>query len=471
MLGHFPDGRVVLQLLNPFALLETVSWEAFRPYWHLFLIAPVIRVITLRAVRLYDLKGEFSFLDDLTNIVKSTTLASLVLVVIAFMHRGGFEFREYSYSRGIFLLDWGFALMGFVVSRSIVRSIQTHLRQRGLNLISSVIVGEGELAALCCSEIAARPQLGYRIVGIVSEVGTDLSLSYSRYPIIGTLTDLPDIIKRYGAEQVFITDPSISHRVLFETILKSWRHSRIKFCLVPNLLNTLPRKTEIDQIGTLPMIKLFQEPLRGPNRYIKRTADIIMAVAGSLLLSPVLGLIYLLIKLDSPGPALFRQERVGMDGRIFSLYKFRTMYASADDEAHRQHISQLISGAITTPPDGEELYGKVADDERVTRVGRFLRRYSLDELPQLINVLKGEMSVVGPRPPIPYEVERYSDWHRKRLEVKPGITGLWQVSGRNRLPFDKMVQLDMYYIENWSLWLDFKIILQTVPAVLRGETS
>jgi exopolysaccharide biosynthesis polyprenyl glycosylphosphotransferase len=475
MLNRLPDMSDVLPLLNPLELVSTISWGAFEPYWHLFLVAPVVRLLSLRWRHQYDLKGEFSFLDDLTNIVKAVTWASLVIIVGAFMYRGLFEFRVYSYSRGMFLLDWGFALIGFTASRGMVRAAQLWLRQRGMNLIPSIIVGQSELAELCCKEIASRPQLGYRIVGIVTDNGPHVHSTHGPagqlYPTIGTLSDLPEIIKTYGIEEVFITDPSISPRLLFETIMKSWRHSRTTFSLVPNLLNTLPRKTELDQIGALPMVKLFQEPLRGPNRYIKRTADMVMSGLGLLILSPSLLIIYLLIKLDSRGPALFRQERVGMDGRVFTLYKFRTMRLEADDEAHRQHMSQLINGKIAAQTDGEVLYGKVEDDKRVTRVGRVLRRYSLDELPQLFNVLKGEMSVVGPRPPIPYEVEQYSDWHRNRLDVKPGITGLWQVSGRNRLPFDKMVQLDIYYIENWSLWLDFKIILQTIPAILRGETG
>ncbi|MBI3948960.1 MAG: sugar transferase [Acidobacteria bacterium] len=470
MLNRLPDASDVLGLINPVELFMTISWPAFEPYLHLLLIAPVIRVISLRWRRLYDLKGEFSFLDDLINIFKAVTLASLIIIVVTFMYRGLFEFRVYSYSRGVFLLDWGLALIGYTALRGLVRTAQLWLRQRGLNLIPSIIVGQGGLAALCCREIASRPQLGYRIVGLVSEGGTNLSLSLPRYPTIGTLTELPQIIKTYGIEEVFITDPSISPRLLFETIMQSWRYSRTKFSLVPNLLNTLPRKTELDQIGALPMVKLFQEPLRGPHRYTKRTADIVMSALGLLLLSPLLLVIYVVTKLDSPGPAFFRQERVGMDGRVFTLYKFRTMRVDADDETHRQHMRQLINGTIAAQTDGEVIYGKVEDDKRVTRLGRILRPLSLDELPQLFNVLKGEMSIVGPRPPIPYEVEQYSDWHRKRLDVKPGITGLWQVSGRNRLPFDEMVQLDVYYIENWSLWLDFKIILQTLPAILRGET-
>jgi exopolysaccharide biosynthesis polyprenyl glycosylphosphotransferase len=489
-LNRTPDISDIARLINPVELFNTISWPAFEPYGHLLLMIPIIRVVSLRWRRLYDLKGEFSLLDDLIDIFAAVTLASLVIIVVTFMYRGLFEYRVYSYSRGIFLLDWVLALIGTAMLRGGVRSIQLWLRRRGLNLIPSIIVGQGELAELCCTEIASRPQLGYRIVGIIAghEAGApasanDLSSTASnchptdrgqtslhRYPTIGTLKDLPEIIKAYGIEEVFITDPSISPRLLFETIMQSWRYSRTKFSLVPNLLNTLPRKTQLDQIGALPMVKLFQEPLRGPNRYIKRTADVIMSMVGLLIFSPLLFIMYLLIKLDSPGPTLFRQERVGMDGRVFTLYKFRTMRVGIDDEPHREHMSQLINGKIAAQTDGEVLYGKVEDDKRVTRVGRILRPLSLDELPQLFNVLKGEMSVVGPRPPIPYEVEQYSDWHRKRLDVKPGITGLWQVSGRNRLPFDEMVQLDVYYIENWSLWLDFKIILQTIPAILRGET-
>ena len=166
---------------------------------------------------------------------------------------------------------------------------------------------------------------------------------------------------------------------------------------------------------------------------------------------------------------MFRQERVGMDGRIFLCYKFRTMHTGAADDLHREAYRQNIGGAAAQSDDRGPVFGKVKDDPRVTRLGRRLRRSSLDELPQLFNVLKGDMSVVGPRPPIPYEVEGYDISHRKRLDMKPGITGLWQVSGRNRLPFEEMVRIDLYYIENWSLWLDLKIILLTLPAIFRGD--
>ena len=194
------------------------------------------------------------------------------------------------------------------------------------------------------------------------------------------------------------------------------------------------------------------------------------AAATLVLLAPVWLVVSLLIKLDSRGPVLYRQERVGMDGRIFLFLQFRTMRAGADDREHREYQRRYIQGQPdTNMGDSLRPVYKLHTDPRVTRTGRWLRRTSLDELPQLLNVLRGDMSVVGPRPPIPYEVEAYELWHRKRLDMKPGMTGLWQVSGRNRLSFDEMVRLDLFYIENWSLWLDLRIMLRTIPVLLRGE--
>jgi exopolysaccharide biosynthesis polyprenyl glycosylphosphotransferase len=233
----------------------------------------------------------------------------------------------------------------------------------------------------------------------------------------------------------------------------------------------MPHKTSIEQIGVLPMVTLFCEPLSDAERIIKRVSDIVIAALVITITSPVWLVISLLVKMGSRGPVLFRQERVGMDGRIFLCYKFRTMHSDADENLHREAYEKNIAGIgeANAGSDDKPVFGKVKNDPRVTGMGKFLRRSSLDELPQLLNVLTGDMSVVGPRPPIPYEVEAYELWHRRRLDMKPGITGLWQVSGRNRLSFDEMVRIDIYYIENWSLWLDLKIILLTLPAVLRGD--
>jgi exopolysaccharide biosynthesis polyprenyl glycosylphosphotransferase len=253
-------------------------------------------------------------------------------------------------------------------------------------------------------------------------------------------------------------------------MIQTGRRRGVEFRIAPTLLNCLPSKTEIDQVGSLPMVTLFRSPLSNGARIIKRASDLIVATLALTLLSPLWLLIALLIRLDSRGPVFYEQERVGMDGRIFLFYKFRSMQIGSDDTTHREYQRAYINGRPDSNlGDDDRPVFKLRADERITRVGKLLRKTSLDELPQLFNVVRGDMSIVGPRPPIPYEVENYQLWHRKRLDMKPGITGLWQVSGRNRLPFDEMVRMDLYYIENWSLLLDIKIILQTLPVMWRGE--
>ena len=207
-------------------------------------------------------------------------------------------------------------------------------------------------------------------------------------------------------------------------------------------------------------------------RVIKRAIDVSLSATALIVLSPVFLTIAAAIKVSSPGPVLFRQKRIGLHGAPFTFLKFRSMYCANDSQIHREYIKQFINGGADSgrsEATGEVVY-KITKDPRVTRVGRLLRRTSLDELPQLLNVFRGDMSLVGPRPPIPYEVEDYDIWHRRRLfEVKPGLTGLWQVSGRSRLRFDDMVRLDLEYARAWSLWLDIKILLQTPRAVLSGN--
>lgn len=320
-----------------------------------------------------------------------------------------------------------------------------------------------------------RPELGYRVVGVVENGAVDERTPkiYEGAPIVGGIENLAEIIRKTFANEVIIAEPRVNSEQFFEAMMRVGRKRSVEFRIVPSLFNTLPRKIEIDQIGALPMLSLFREPLSQSARLVKRASDVLLSTFALVILSPLLLLIALLIKLDSRGKIFYKQERVGMDGRIFLFYKFRTMHENADDRAHREVYLRHIRGA-TANANGETetaARGKVPNDPRVTRVGRFLRRTSLDELPQLWNVLRGDMSVVGPRPPIPYEVEAYDLWHRKRLDMKPGLTGLWQVSGRNRLAFEEMVRLDLFYIENWSLWLDLQIILKTIPVIVRGDTD
>lgn len=224
-------------------------------------------------------------------------------------------------------------------------------------------------------------------------------------------------------------------------------------------------------VGNYPWVVALRGDRRIPSlpRAVKRLVDIIGALIAAIMLSPVLLLTAVAIKATSRGPVIFKQTRLGLDGKPFVFFKFRSMYVDADDAIHREYVQQLIAGQLAhrTQVEDEEPLFKMTSDPRITPLGDFIRKTSIDELPQLWNVLKGEMSLVGPRPPLPYEVDNYEPWHLRRiLEAKPGITGLWQVEGRSTTTFNEMVRLDLQYVETWSLWLDFKILLKTVKVVL-----
>jgi len=229
---------------------------------------------------------------------------------------------------------------------------------------------------------------------------------------------------------------------------------------------SLPR-TEVKTCGYL--FTQRRRPFSRGREVFKRTLDIVCASVLLLLTWPILLVSAIAIKLTSEGPIIFRQERVGRNGRVFHCYKFRSMYVENDPKYHRKFAREWIFDTEQSKQkDENKIVYKLTHDPRITPVGRVLRKFSIDELPQIFNVLKGEMSMVGPRPPLPYEVSLYRNWHLRRLDVMPGITGLWQVSGRNLLSFEEMVRLDLQYIENWSVWLEIKIILKTVWVVLRG---
>ncbi len=462
-------------ILDGFSLSRGFAWHPeFEPYGALLLFVVLIRVLSLAYYDLYRLRGEFSYVEDCWRVFKATATASLLIVAAAFLYRGGFEFRSFSYARSVFVLDFFLALLAYGTLRMTLRGAQSAIRRREVNLIPTLVVGRGHEAALCIKEMRERRELGYRVIGIVENGPLDQTVpaEFEGVPVVSGIERLPEAIRETQANEVIITDPRVSGDVLFDVMMRVGRRRRIEFRIAPSLFNCLPRKTEIDQIGALPVITLFREPLSTPARIVKRASDILISLAALVVLAPIWLLVALFIKMDSRGPVFYRQERVGMDGRIFLFIKFRTMRAGADDRVHREFQRNYIAGRPETNlGDSERPVYKLHADPRVTRVGRVLRRLSLDELPQLLNVLRGDMSIVGPRPPIPYEVESYAVRHRRRLDMKPGLTGLWQVSGRNRLSFEEMVRLDLYYIENWSLWLDLKIILRTLPVMLRGDDA
>jgi exopolysaccharide biosynthesis polyprenyl glycosylphosphotransferase len=283
-------------------------------------------------------------------------------------------------------------------------------------------------------------------------------------PFLGGL----DVPARLGAEgritEVLVAREDLSRGDLVE-LAHGWTDRGLRVTVASSTFEVMVARASGEQVGGVPLAELRPSRQQGAGRHLKRIFDITAVSLGGLLLLPVLIAVAVAVRLTSPGPVLFRQERIGRGGRPFTMLKFRSMVVGNDDQRHREYVAGLMKGNQA----GVDGVFKLVDDPRVTRIGAFLRRASLDELPQLWNVLRGDMSLVGPRPCLPYEWEMYRDWQRRRLDAAPGLTGLWQVAGRSRVPFEDMVLLDLHYIANWSFRGDLALLARTVPVVVAGS--
>jgi exopolysaccharide biosynthesis polyprenyl glycosylphosphotransferase len=336
--------------------------------------------------------------------------------------------------------------------------LRNDLRKRGLGVDRLLIVGAGEVGRTVMRNVVARPSLGYHVVGFVDDDPDKGSTDLGRFTALGDTAKIPDLVKDLDIDEAIITLPWMYHRKIVSIIAQCERE-QVRVRIVPDLFQMTLSHLDVEDLAGIPMIGVQEISISSSEMIFKRAMDVLISFAGLVLLFPFFLLVALVIRLDSPGPVLFRQIRVGKGEQLFGCYKFRSMYVGAEEEQEKLQDQNEADGPIF----------KIRNDPRITPVGRFLRRTSIDELPQLLNVLMGHMSLVGPRPAPPSEVQRYQPWHRQRLEVAPGITGLWQVSGRSRLTFDEMVLLDLYYVENWSPILDFEILVRTVPKVILGE--
>lgn len=393
-----------------------------------------------------------SWMDQVYRITNSTTKVTVLMLAITFV------FRPRYYSRAMLIEVGLLTILLLALVRGVEGLAIAYLRARGVGVKRVVIVGAGEVGRTVMRTIVARPDLGYRIVGFVDDNPEKGYTDIGRFKALGPLENLPVILDEERPDEVIITLPWMYHRKIIGIVRECAQH-QVRARIVPDLFQMSLTQVNLEDLGGVPLIGVRQASISKGALLVKRLMDVTVATLGLVLGAPLFLLIALAIRLDSPGPVLFRQMRVGLRRRPFGMYKFRSMHVGAEEQQDMLADLNEADGPVF----------KIRDDPRLTRVGRLLRRLSLDELPQLVNVLRGEMSLVGPRPPIPAEVEKYQEWHKKRLEAPPGMTGLWQVSGRSRLPFDEMVLLDIYYIENWSLWMDLKILLRTIPKVLLGE--
>jgi exopolysaccharide biosynthesis polyprenyl glycosylphosphotransferase len=408
----------------------------------------VCLIIIYRLNGVYGRRRRQGWVDEVTGITTGAVIGVAVMIVAVFY------FRPFSYSRLVFIYA-GIVIVAFLaVARAADRVWQGHLRRRGIGLRRVLVVGGGPLGVMIVQNVVAQPELGYQIIGFVDD---EPRSSLGRIQYLGTAADTSRLIAPNDVDEVFIALPSASHQQITELLIACGRQN-VSFRIVPDFYELSLNQVDVTEINGIPLIGLRDASLRGSGQLAKRLLDLIVGSVALVCLSPFMLIAAIAIELDSPGPVLIRQTRVGRWGREFACYKFRSMHDKADQELKKLLDHNEASGPIF----------KMRNDPRRTRVGCWLRRFSFDEVPQLFNVLKGDMSVIGPRPPLAHEVDKYLDWHRRRLEVSPGMTGLWQVSGRSELPFDEMALLDIWYIDNWSLSLDLKILLRTVPAVVFG---
>jgi len=420
-------------------------------------VAGVALLVFLFRDQQYSSGLRMSRLSDTIAVLKNAALAYGVTLVAAFLTKGFFTGFA-NYSRTVILGSLALTVVLLFAERVALHAYQSRLFSRGEALRRVAVAGEGQATDELINFIERRPWLGIQCVGRIS-TSADNSFGANAgarsLPHLGSADTLAEVAEQERVDEVLLAlDPSDSEAAV--KLLHTSIENGIPCRIVPSLFETSYRHAKLAGFAALPVVDMRVDPLDQVQRTFKRVLDVTVAATALCLMSPVLLASAALVKLSSPGPVLFHQERVGKNGRNFQLLKFRTMYQDAEERLAELEEQNEADGHIF----------KMKDDPRITPVGRFLRKWSLDEFPQCINVLRGEMSVVGPRPPIPDEVACYETQHHCRLKGMPGITGLWQVSGRSELTFEEMVKLDRYYLENWTLGMDLSIILKTFYVVL-----
>ncbi len=414
----------------------------------IFLFWGTVIVLFFFLYGLYETKRELSYLDETLLVLKSLFFSSLPTAAAVFF------LQIKIFSRIVFFSNLIALALCLTLWRVWKRFLVRRRVARGFNNQHVLIIGAGQVGQTLAREIARNRYLGLEVVGFLDDYPERIS---SNLRILGGTDDFAEVARREFVDEVLISIPS--ERELVSGLITQARKLGKTVRVVPDFLSLGMESIKTGYLGQIPLLEYYGKGLHGADLFLKRSFDIIVSFFTLLFLSPLLLLIAVAIKIDSSGPAVYTSQRNGKKGKLFNFYKFRTMIPDAEGMLESLRHLNETDGPIF----------KIRDDPRLTRLGRFLRRYSLDELPQFWNVLKGDMSLVGPRPPTPNEVEQYADWQLKRLEIRPGLTCLWQIKGRSNLSFREWMKFDLFYIENWSFGLDIKIILRTILVVFKGQ--
>jgi exopolysaccharide biosynthesis polyprenyl glycosylphosphotransferase len=431
----------------PFDLGRQVFNQVGHAYEGFFVLYAALVVMGCASQDLYRTPRDRSVLDESLKVGRAVGVATMILVV--FIFTSGYK----DISRFVVISSGLLNVLVLSGWRYLKRQVILRRSASGIGVSRVLIVGTGRMGASLRELLHSQPHLGFVVCGYLD---SDAS---SGPHVLGRIEDLRRVALTEFVDEVFITLPAESD--LVKKLALEARELRLGLKIFPDIYDGLGWRAPLHTLGGFPVMDLHWQPIPAIGLAIKRLFDVVLSASALLVSVPVLALLALCIRMDSPGPAFYASYRVGLKGRKFRCYKLRTMVAGAESAKQGLRASNERTGP----------FFKIANDPRVTRVGRWLRRFSLDEMPQFWNVLRGDMSLVGPRPHPTDDYELYSVDHLRRLDVSPGLTGLWQVTSRSDPSFEKNVALDLEYIENWSLGLDFKVLLRTIPAVIRGEGS
>jgi exopolysaccharide biosynthesis polyprenyl glycosylphosphotransferase len=425
----------------------------------LFLCFVLVWHILFSVFGLYGSKRMSSRWEEARDITAATTLGTIVIAAFALV------FRIWVINRVFLLLFFVLSTGSVILSRTIIRSALAYARRHGRNTRNLLVIGTNARAVTLVQRIQGKPELGYRILGFADEEWAGMEdFKKQGYHLVSDLDALPTYVRRNVVDEVVLALPIRSFHTLASTIAGACEQQGIIVRFMPNIFDLKEAKHRTDELGHDEGLVSHDTTMADAwGLAIKRAIDIVVSGVAIILLSPVMVLTAVLVKLTAPGPIFFIQKRLGRNKRMFEIYKFRTMVVDAEKRLKDLEHRNEADGAVF----------KIKNDPRITPFGRFLRKMSIDELPQLFNVLKGDMSLVGPRPLQVRDYELFEtfcqDWQRRRFSVRPGITCLWQIKGRSSIPFEKWMELDLQYIRTWSLWLDLQILAKTVPAVLKGS--
>jgi exopolysaccharide biosynthesis polyprenyl glycosylphosphotransferase len=443
-------GLTVAQGIQQALLALNVS---ARPRWPVGVfngLAILVWIALFAGAGLYDARRLINASDEFKLVLQSVAIGTMVATFGAFA-------LKVPTQRSWVLAVWIGCTLAMLTTRFLYRAILRALRRSGLLVSRMLIIGAGREGRDLCRVVTRASWLGFRVVGFLDDNGPPGPVAAGLPEVIGPTTTVSQTVGRHAINAVLVAGGSVSTETA-ERVYRDLQQVPVDFHLSTGILGVAASRLAVQRFDDVPILGLRGVELTRWQRVVKRCFDVAMASLLLLLLSPVMLACAVAVRLSSPGPVLFRQRRFGMDGRVFWMHKFRSMVADAE-------ARQPALRAVANEADGPLF--KLSGDPRVTRVGRVLRAWSLDELPQLLDVLRGHMSLVGPRPFVTHEVDLDDPWACTRLRVKPGMTGLWQVSGRHRLRFDDLVRYDLFYIENWSLTMDLFILLRTIPAALK----